>query len=434
MQASLEQSLLRFAVAAKSGVFGWLDRLQKSHKRHQQRHRPTGFGYALTDDIDMVRPDHWDAVVAHGSMCLGRPYLGTLARFGPRGVSYRQALIYRGRQPIAAVSTQLIAIAASQVVDGIDVDTGLPLADATSKLSKAALEKLRPRVMVCGDLLTWGRCGVAFVPDVDPGDVWPAVAEALYRMRRADRLQGQIDYVMVKDFPEGEPGLDALHVYSYRPLVTEPDMVLTLQQEWGGYDDYLKSLKTKYRKAARKLARQVEKAGCVIEPLSDLVPHAERLYQLYQQVESRASVRLASMTPDFLPQLARALGPELFRCSVIRRGDEILGFATTLRDRTRAVGFYLGFDYTTNETVPLYLRLLQAVIADGISLGGDVLSLGRTALEPKARLGAQPRPQQIWVRHRIPLINVVVRELLQVIPHAEAPERSPFKTKPSGGD
>lgn len=414
-------------MAHKPGILGWLDRLQQSHKRHKKRHRPTGFGYALTDDISMVRPDHWDAVVAHGSVCLGRPYLETMARHGPPKVTYRQALIYRGRRPVAAVSTQLIEIAAGQVIDGAAFDAEDTFADTTAKISKAALERIRPRVMICGDLLTWGPCGVALVPDEEPGLLWSAVAEALYRIRRADRLHGQVDYILVKDFPAGERHSEALRTYSYRPLATEPDMVLELPAQWQSYDDYLKHLKTKYRKAARRLARQVDKAGCVVAALSDLEPHADRLYQLYQQVEQRASVRLASMTPTFLPALSRALGPEQFRCSVIRRGQEILGFATTLRDRRRAVGYYLGLDYATNAEIPLYLRLLQAVVADAIALGGEVLSLGRTALEPKARLGAKPVPQQIWVRHRMPVINVVVRELLQVVPHDEAPERSPFK-------
>jgi hypothetical protein len=34
---------------------------------------------------------------------------------------------------------------------------------------------------------------------------------------------------------------------------------------------------------------------------------------------------------------------------------------------------------------------------------------------------------RIWLRHRIPAINLVVRSLLQTISHDEAPERNPFK-------
>ncbi|HEX8351365.1 MAG TPA: hypothetical protein VF611_00465, partial [Pyrinomonadaceae bacterium] len=71
--------------------------------------------------------------------------------------------------------------------------------------------------------------------------------------------------------------------------------------------------------------------------------------------------------------------------------------------------------------------LLQAVVSDAIGLGCRRLSLGRTALEPKARLGARPAPMHVWIRHRIPALNVAVRGLLRAVPHDEAPDRNPFK-------
>jgi Acetyltransferase (GNAT) domain len=107
---------------------------------------------------------------------------------------------------------------------------------------------------------------------------------------------------------------------------------------------------------------------------------------------------------------------------------QVLGFVTTVRDGETAVGYYIGFDRETNASVPIYFRLLQAVVDDAIKLGCRRLSLGRTALEPKARLGARPDPMRIWIRHRIPMLNVFVRGLLHTISHHdEAPERNPFK-------
>jgi hypothetical protein len=42
-------------------------------------------------------------------------------------------------------------------------------------------------------------------------------------------------------------------------------------------------------------------------------------------------------------------------------------------------------------------------------------------------MGARPVPMRVRIRHRIPAINVILRSLLQTIPHEEAPERNPFK-------
>jgi hypothetical protein len=61
------------------------------------------------------------------------------------------------------------------------------------------------------------------------------------------------------------------------------------------------------------------------------------------------------------------------------------------------------------------------------------LSLGRTALEPKAALGAKPEPMRVWLRHRVPTLNWMVRGLLGTVPRGEAPERSPFKARARDG-
>ena len=112
-----------------------------------------------------------------------------------------------------------------------------------------------------------------------------------------------------------------------------------------------------------------------------------------------------------------------------RRAGDIVGFVTSVRDGETAIGYYIGFDRAAAaEGLPIYLRLLHATVADAIAWRCTRLSLGRTALEPKAGLGARPEPMAVWVRHRVPALNWVLRGLLGAVPHAEAPERSPFKS------
>jgi hypothetical protein len=81
--------------------------------------------------------------------------------------------------------------------------------------------------------------------------------------------------------------------------------------------------------------------------------------------------------------------------------------------------------------LPIYLRLLHATVGDAIAWGCTRLSIGRTALEPKAALGAKPEKMSVWMRHRIPAFNWVLRGVLGSITHEEAPERNPFKTIPT---
>jgi Acetyltransferase (GNAT) domain len=288
---------------------------------------------------------------------------------------------------------------------------------------------LEERVLVAGNLLSWGFHGVAFAPDEDPASLWPGVAEALYRIRRAEKLGGQTDFSMVKDLTPAENHVEALRRFSYRPMETEPNMVLQIDPEWRSYEDYLAALDAKYRRNSRDQLKKLTVAGCQMERVADLRPLAKRLHDLYLSVQSRAAVKLITLPSGFLPALAEAAGND-FRCTVVRRGEQVLGFVTTLRDGDTAIAYYIGFDRAEAvEGLPLYLRLLHVTVADAIDWRCRRLSLGRTALEPKATLGAKPEPMAVWMRHRVPALNWVLRGMFDSVPHAEAPERNPFKVK-----
>lgn len=74
-----------------------------------------------------------------------------------------------------------------------------------------------------------------------------------------------------------------------------------------------------------------------------------------------------------------------------------------------------------------YLKALEKVLPLNLAPRYALISYGRTALEPKASLGAKPQPFGILVRHRQPVLNKIMKQLLLGIEHEEAPERSPFK-------
>jgi hypothetical protein len=124
--------------------------------------------------------------------------------------------------------------------------------------------------------------------------------------------------------------------------------------------------------------------------------------------------------------VAAALGPS-FRCVALSKNGAPDGFVTVVKDGETAFGYYVGFDRAANEHAPVYLRLLLAVVEQSLEMGCRRISFGRTALEPKSRLGARPVPLRCWVRHRVPLLNLALRRWLCEVPHAEAPEHEPFK-------
>lgn len=402
-------------------------RVRAARADHRARHAPSGFTFLLGERIAHM-PAAWDALTASESVCLQRPFLETLETAGPEGMRTHYALVAdTDAAPLAAVACQ------SLVLDG----AALPSKSVPSRAKAArdkALSNVQQRILVCGNLLGWGPQAVAFAPGVDRAAVWPGVLEALYRIRRADGLFGETGLVMVKDLDEGlcSEGDGALRRFSYRPFDTEPNMILRFKPAWRTFEDYLGALKSDYRSGLKKKIREVEEAGLVLERLDaeGVAAHADELHRLYHEVHDRQKMRLVSISPGWLPALAARFEKE-FVVTVIRRPGEaqLLGFISTLKDRDGAIGYYIGFDKAEAAAgTPLYLRLLYALVEDALSLGATWASLGRTALEPKAQLGAEAQPLRCYLRHRVPALNAVVQGLLRVLPEpAQPPKRSPFK-------
>ena len=376
----------------------------------------------LADRVDFLNPAHWDSLAAQ-TVFLSREYLRVLEQHAPDNLEPRYAMAYAEGEPVAALLLQRVAVGGAQLRK-----------PGSKRLVDAPMAGLKEHLLVCGNLLVWGPRSMALAPHTDTEQLWHGVCEAIYRLRRADKLNGQSDLALIKDL--ALPGADvppALRLLGYRSVETEPDMVLTLRPEWRSWDDYLASMTSGYRSAAKKLLKDCAAAGVTLREASadEMQARADELYGLYGQVHQAQGLRLATLTPGYLPALAQALGPR-FRCRVAEHADgRWLGFVTSVHDGDTTLGYYIGYDRAANASAPLYLSLLQSTVQDAIAFGSSRLSLGRTALEPKAKMGAKPEPLSCAVRHRVSALNWITTALTRTAEHDEPPERSPFKAAPA---
>jgi len=388
-------------------------------QRRVARRRASGLHFVLADRIDFLNAAHWDTL-SPASVFLSREYLRVLEAHGPDNVQPRYAMAYSAEgQPVAIMLFQRVRVTGD-----------LLRKPGARKLIDKPLARLDEHLLVCGNLLVWGARAFAFAPDADARLLWHGVGEAMYRLRRADKLLGESDLAMVKDFSAAdEVAKDSLRLLGYRHVETDPDMVLTLKPSWKTWDDYLANLTSSYRSAAKRLDKDCSAAGLTLRVASAAEMHARQaeMVDLYHQVHAAQSLRLASLAPAYLAAMAEALGPERFVCRVAERDGRLLGFITTVRDGDTAVGYYVGYDRAANADAPIYLALLQSTIADAIGFGVRRLSLGRTALEPKAKMGCKPEPMACAVRHRVSAFNWITTALTRTASHDEPPERSPFK-------
>lgn len=388
-------------------------------KRHQERHSELGFKTIISDSINFVNTKDWDSIAINNTVFLSREYLVAIEENSPENTEQRYAMAYSKGVPVVIVSCQIAQITGENLVKKND----------DNRVKVAIAGSYQERVLVCGNLVSSGLHGVEFSDAIDAETAWKVVAEILYKIRQAEKLSGKIDFVMVKDI-KGEKlkASTALERFSYRKIQTDPDMVLDFgdENEIATFDEYLNVLTSKYRSRIRKIIKKIDQAGLECELITIDEETDKKLHKLYLEVENKSATRLATLPVGYFLALQNALG-ECFSCYAIKQADEILGFVTTIKDGSDAMAYYVGINYQANAKYPIYFRLLQLVIQSAIQMQCKRVLFGRTALEPKACLGAKPVDTYVWARHRVPLVNFIVRKLFRNIPFEEAPERSVIK-------
>jgi len=390
-----------------------IDQVKDKLDRHQERYSESGYRFLMADGIAFVNDHDWDVVAKYNSVFLSRNYLQAIESCSPENTKQKYAMAYDdNNQPVVIVSCQVAQI------------SGEKLTQESGKLTKKLKKTYQERVLVCGNLVSSGLHGVGFASNFDQETAWRITAEILYKIRRAEKLSGKIDFVMVKDIkkPLLEPS-KVLERYSYRRIQTDPDMVLELCSELSSFEGYLSLLTSKYRGRVKKIIKTVDQAGLVCEKLKLDESSDAKVHDLYLQVEAKSVTRLATLPKGYFLALQENLGDE-FCCYGISSKEDLVGFISVIKDRNDAVAYYVGLDYNVNSKLPIYFRLLQLVINVAIEWKCEKVLFGRTALEPKANLGAEPVEEFIWARHRVPVVNFMVRKLFRNMPFDVAPERS----------
>jgi hypothetical protein len=396
----------------------------------------TGAARALRSALDIEIFDRaadldgrWTRISAGKSILFDPACLGVFACTGPDEAIWRYVLLSMDGIPAAAMVTQLVTVSDAQL--SVEQDRARGMVHAMKRMRNHLLGAMGRRVLVLGNLFSAGPYGVVLAPEADAARVWASVPGVVELLRKGNAIVPPADFVLVKDFATAVPGSEVvLGAQGFGRLHTEPVMTMEVSPAWQSLRDYLQDLRFKYRKAARLTIQRCEAANCVLKGLSaaEMAGAAERLYALYQQVEARADTRFGVLQPTHLPELARLLGPERFRCTGIFRDHLLVGFTTLFKDGNSGVAHIVGFDYAVNAEIPLYHRLLLALIEDAIAMQCDTLHFGRTALEAKARLGAVPHPAHVYVRHRSPVLNGAARVLLNSVPQRRATARHVFRS------
>ena len=153
--------------------------------------------------------------------------------------------------------------------------------------------------------------------------------------------------------------------------------------------------------------------------VADIREQAQALHALYLNTYDRAAFRLGCLQPEDLVLLKEEMGSR-FQLWVAEKDGEQIGFHCGMCDGQEVEAFFVGFGLEHNKTFALYQRMLIEFIRWGLKEGCSMVNLGRTALDLKASLGAQP--QRLLLHERIQ--NPIVHRLAGGPPAQVLPNKS----------
>lgn len=298
----------------------------------------------------------------------------------------------------------------------------------TDPLRQAVVNSINFHTVVCGNLLLTGKYGFYFKDHINRDEQFNIITNAADKLQQYLKTKGtDPGLVLIKDFFVKDLPTSLKNQIGFTKFSVQPKMILDLDPAWKTFDDYLLSLKSKYRVRAKKAvenAREIVKKTYTVDEIAE---HRETIHALYKNVSDQADFNAFVLHPAYFENIQAALGKNM-KFTTYWKGDKMVAFYTSIKNFDILDAHFLGYDPTENVNLQIYLNMLYDLIKEGIAQNVKQVDMSRTAVEIKSTVGAVPHEMFLFIKHSNNLINKSVEHIVGFIkPEAEYIIRSPFK-------
>ena len=391
-----------------------------------------GFTLELFTAIDQA-PSDWDRLIASRNILLCRDYLRALEQCPPGGMSFFYLLVRRDRETVGLMYMQLKLFRASESLNYERLEQSAE-PEGQNGTMRSVKEWVASRIafytLLCGNSLVTGSHGFHFVPSIDEDTANHLVHEAITWARSYAGAQGKnVRLMFIKDFftPRFSDLHEKIGCEPYHPFTAQPNMIMELPESWVSFDDYMKSLSSKYRVRVRR-ARKKSKGILMKDMDVDQIRREEqRMYILYQRIARRASFNLIILHPGYMASVKEHLG-ERFTVLGYYDAGTLMAFCSMMDNGDELEAHFLGYEAETNRARQLYLNMLLDMLVIAINRGIRRIVFSRTAMEIKSSVGAEPHYMYFYLQHASAWRNKWIPRVYHMLdPKVEWTPRSPFR-------
>lgn len=388
---------------------------------NQNKTVKVGTNRKIVESVEDIPRDDWNQVVDKRNIYLSLAYLSALESALKDKMEFRYAISYTDSgEPVLVAVYQLVVF----------VDKRRQYSSDLCKLSYHIHKKIADvftiNVLVCGNVFCDGENGFLsrLISDDEAMDEVAAITESL---KTEPSIKEKSSITLFKEFwPDSVSYSDRLKELSYRDFMVDVNMVLKYHESWNSMDDYLESMKTKFRTRAKSVFSKSKVLSLQDFTAEDIDKNAERIEQLFGNVLENSDFSFGQLNAQAFANLKRNLNGDFsFRGAWLN--DELVGFSTALFNGNVIEANFVGLDYKFNKEQSVYQRFLYDYVEQGLKFKMKELHLGRTAELVKSQIGALPTNMKLYAKHRKSVSNLLLRPIIQSISPSEFELRIPFK-------
>nr|WP_291132887.1 peptidogalycan biosysnthesis protein [Flavobacterium sp. UBA7682] len=366
-------------------------------------------------------PDSWDKV-AHENIFLQTHYLKVLEDSAPTNMQCFYIGIYE--------KSVLIGVALAQYLNLNQLESFGERDQCFKTYARNFVFKnFASHVLFLGNNMITGQNGYEFTKEIDfkdIGDLLLECANAITKYFKEQKIK--IHIVSFKDFYQH--CADELKKHQFSNIYefnTQPNMIFELKNNWQTNEDYIAAFSKKYRDQYKRSHKKAE--GITIKELSleEIIQSEKRIYELYHHVAKNAPFNTFFLSKNHFSSFKKQCG-DRFKLVGYFLNEELIGFHTLLLNGNVLETYFLGYDNQVQKEKMLYLNMLYNMTKFGIENRFEKIIFGRTALEIKSSIGAEPILMSGFIYHTNKWVNKLMPKIFpQLEPTLAWQQRHPFK-------
>lgn len=402
-------------------ISDFISKIKLEKDQFETRRTPSKCGFSIFDSIYYVPEKEWGEIVPESKGLMGIPYLKAIENSSNEEERTKYVLIYDKHKLVGAAVIHIVT------VSGKDYGSREPAENTIGKIKGTLKEKTKLKILICGHTHISGDHGFIYSPEISSEDAYHALADVMYQIRNSEKLRGDVHLQLIKDFYEDESiPSEQLKVFNYRKFKLDPNMFIPIRPEWKSFDDYMNTMKSKYRSRTISLFKQGNVLVRKNLSVEEIEEHFDRIQELYFNVANKAKMKINHYDTTYFVELKRQMKDD-FELVGYFLEDKMVGFRTNLFWGEHCEAHSVGVDYEVNTKYAVYQNLLADTVRRAFEKEKKNIIFGRTAMEMKSSLGAVPVEMYCYMRHSAALTNKAIKPVFNYIKTSEWVERNPFK-------